>query len=125
MPNVLKVFLENGQTKSFKYDNKTTVKVRLDHIMNCDCFEHVEGHWSYLSLRSIAQFYELLILWQDVLDSLQEKLNITCIEHFTLVLQNMKSPTQYKMNLLHEHESLAEVRNNSSLAVNNIVCKLI
>ena len=27
MPNVLKVFLENGQTKSFKYDNKTTVKV--------------------------------------------------------------------------------------------------
>ena len=28
MPNVLKVFLENGQTKSFKYDNKTTVKVR-------------------------------------------------------------------------------------------------
>ncbi|XP_033743319.1 LOW QUALITY PROTEIN: uncharacterized protein LOC117329473 [Pecten maximus] len=26
MPNVLKVFLENGQTKSFKYDNKTTVK---------------------------------------------------------------------------------------------------
>jgi len=27
MPNVLKVFLDNGQTKSFKYDNKTTVKV--------------------------------------------------------------------------------------------------
>ncbi|KAK3596512.1 hypothetical protein CHS0354_021016 [Potamilus streckersoni] len=26
MPNVLKVFMENGQTKSFKYDNKTTVK---------------------------------------------------------------------------------------------------
>ncbi|GAB1600222.1 uncharacterized protein LOC106876727 isoform X2 [Argonauta hians] len=26
MPNVLKVFLENGQTKSFKYDKKTTVK---------------------------------------------------------------------------------------------------
>ena len=29
MPNVLKVFLENGQTKSFKYDNKTTVKVTV------------------------------------------------------------------------------------------------
>lgn len=29
MPNVLKVFLENGQTKSFKYDNKTTVKVSV------------------------------------------------------------------------------------------------
>lgn len=27
MANVLKVFLENGQTKSFKYDNTTTVQV--------------------------------------------------------------------------------------------------
>ena len=29
MPNVLKVFLENGQTKSFKYDSSTTVQVNL------------------------------------------------------------------------------------------------
>lgn len=28
MANVLKVFLENGQTKSFKYDSTTTVQVR-------------------------------------------------------------------------------------------------
>lgn len=27
MANVLKVFLENGQTKSFKYDSSTTVQV--------------------------------------------------------------------------------------------------
>lgn len=27
MANVLKVFLENGQTKSFKYDATTTVQV--------------------------------------------------------------------------------------------------
>ena len=27
MPDVLKVFLENGQTKSFKYDLTTTVRV--------------------------------------------------------------------------------------------------
>ena len=29
MPNVLKVFLENGQTKSFKYDSSTTVQVKI------------------------------------------------------------------------------------------------
>ena len=29
MPNVLKVFLENGQTKSFKYDSSTTVQVKM------------------------------------------------------------------------------------------------
>lgn len=27
LPNVLKVYLENGQTKAFKFDNTTTVKV--------------------------------------------------------------------------------------------------
>ncbi|PRD29512.1 UNVERIFIED_CONTAM: Frmpd4 [Trichonephila clavipes] len=29
MPNVLKVFLENGQTKSFKYDSTTTVQINI------------------------------------------------------------------------------------------------
>ncbi|XP_076446709.1 uncharacterized protein LOC143284028 isoform X2 [Babylonia areolata] len=73
MPNVLKVFLENGQTKSFKYDNKTTVR--------------------------------------DVMVSLQEKLNLTCVHHFSLVLQNMKnnSGTAAKMTLLQHHETLAEI----------------
>lgn len=27
MPNVLKVYLENGQTKAFKFEANTTVKV--------------------------------------------------------------------------------------------------
>ncbi|XP_064636403.1 uncharacterized protein LOC135493223 isoform X2 [Lineus longissimus] len=71
MPNVLKVFLENGQTKSFKYDSKTTVK--------------------------------------DVLYSLQEKLSIVCIEHFALVLQDMRSPSHGKMNILKEDETLSEI----------------
>uniref|UniRef100_A0A669DW99 FERM domain-containing protein n=1 Tax=Oreochromis niloticus TaxID=8128 RepID=A0A669DW99_ORENI len=29
LPNVLKVYLENGQTKAFKFDNNTTVKKDL------------------------------------------------------------------------------------------------
>lgn len=32
MANVLKVFLENGQTKSFKYDTTTTVQVRIHYL---------------------------------------------------------------------------------------------
>ncbi|XP_060597612.1 serine-rich adhesin for platelets-like isoform X4 [Ruditapes philippinarum] len=71
MPNVLKVFLENGQTKSFKYDNKTTVK--------------------------------------DVVNSLQEKLNIKCIQHFNLVLHNMKSHMPGRMTLLQDHETVSEI----------------
>lgn len=29
MPNVLKVYLENGQTKAFRFERSTTVKVRM------------------------------------------------------------------------------------------------
>ncbi|XP_059147395.1 uncharacterized protein LOC131935096 isoform X2 [Physella acuta] len=71
MPNVLKVFLENGQTKSFKYDNKTTVK--------------------------------------DVVHSLLEKLNISCRQHFCLMLQNMKSNVPGHVTLLEEHETLVDL----------------
>jgi hypothetical protein len=37
MPNVLKVYLENGQTKSFRFDCSTSIKVRL-HLIS------VPGH---------------------------------------------------------------------------------
>jgi hypothetical protein len=43
LPNVLKVFLENGQTKSFKYDSSTTVKDVLESLqqkMAVRCPEH-------------------------------------------------------------------------------------
>uniref|UniRef100_A0A1I7USL6 FERM and PDZ domain-containing protein 4 n=1 Tax=Caenorhabditis tropicalis TaxID=1561998 RepID=A0A1I7USL6_9PELO len=33
LPNVLRVYLENGQTRSFKYDNTTTVKNILESIL--------------------------------------------------------------------------------------------
>ena len=34
LPNVLKVYLENGQTKAFKFDNSTTVKVSTEENLN-------------------------------------------------------------------------------------------
>ena len=59
------------------------------------------------------KFADVWLIWmfvfQDVLNSLQEKLSIMAIDHFALVLQNMKSPSHGKMTLLQEHESLAEV----------------
>ncbi|KAL8614814.1 hypothetical protein ACOMHN_055840 [Nucella lapillus] len=93
MPNVLKVFLENGQTKSFKYDNKTTVK---DVVMSLQ---------EKLNLSCVHRFS------LDVVMSLQEKLNLSCVHHFSLVLQNMKnnSGTAAKMTLLQHHETLAEI----------------
>ncbi|XP_023682292.1 FERM and PDZ domain-containing protein 4-like isoform X2 [Paramormyrops kingsleyae] len=71
MPNVLKVYLENGQTKSFRFDNSTSVK--------------------------------------DVILTLQEKLSITSIEHFSLMLEQRAEASPSKLLLLHEQEMLTQV----------------
>ncbi|KAF5288111.1 hypothetical protein FQA39_LY15498 [Lamprigera yunnana] len=71
MANVLKVFLENGQTKSFKYDAWTTV--------------------------------------HDVVTSLQNKLCIQATEHFSLVVEHIKSLKRNKLTLLDLSDTLARI----------------
>ncbi|KAF3694798.1 FERM and PDZ domain-containing protein 4 [Channa argus] len=71
MPNVLKVYLENGQTKSFKFDSNTSIK--------------------------------------DVILTLQEKLSIKSIEHFSLMLEQRSEGSASKLMLLHEQEMLTQV----------------
>ncbi|XP_069495831.1 FERM and PDZ domain-containing protein 4 isoform X2 [Ambystoma mexicanum] len=71
MPNVLKVYLENGQTKSFRFDSSTSIK--------------------------------------DVILTLQEKLSIKCIEHFSLMLEQRLEGAGTKLLLLHEQEMLTQV----------------
>uniref|UniRef100_A0A3Q3G7G5 FERM and PDZ domain containing 4 n=1 Tax=Labrus bergylta TaxID=56723 RepID=A0A3Q3G7G5_9LABR len=71
MPNVLKVYLENGQTKSFKFDSNTSIK--------------------------------------DVILTLQEKLSIKSIEHFSLMLEQRAEGSASKLMLLHEQEMLTQV----------------
>ncbi|XP_041440111.1 FERM and PDZ domain-containing protein 4 isoform X2 [Xenopus laevis] len=71
MPNVLKVYLENGQTKSFRFDSGTSIK--------------------------------------DVILTLQEKLSIKCIEHFSLMLEQTTEGAGTKLLLLHEQETLTQV----------------
>lgn len=85
MPNVLKVFLENGQTKSFKYDNNTKVK--------------------------------------DVIMSLKHKLCIQMIQHFALVLEQVKSLRRNKLTLLNPEHTIARVSSllRSILFENNAV----
>ncbi|XP_033481105.2 uncharacterized protein frmpd1a [Epinephelus lanceolatus] len=69
LPNVLKVYLENGQTKAFKFDPNTTVK--------------------------------------DIVMTLKEKLSLSHIEHFSLVLEQQHSIT--KLLLLHDEERIQQV----------------
>ena len=48
-------------------------------------------------------------LFQDVLLTLQEKLSIKCIEHFSLVLEQRMEGSGSKLLLLHEQEMLSQV----------------
>ncbi|MEJ1281270.1 FERM and PDZ domain containing 4 [Cricetulus griseus] len=74
MPNVLKVYLENGQTKSFRFDCSTSIK--------------------------------------DVILTLQEKLSIKGIEHFSLMLEQRTEGAGTKLLLLHEQETLTQSCND-------------
>ncbi|KAF0037907.1 hypothetical protein F2P81_010781, partial [Scophthalmus maximus] len=69
LPNVLKVYLENGQTKAFKFEPSTTVK--------------------------------------DIVMTLKEKLSLSRIEHFSLVLEQQHSIS--KLLLLHDEERIQQV----------------
>ncbi|XP_061580734.1 FERM and PDZ domain-containing protein 1 [Cololabis saira] len=69
LPNVLKVYLENGQTKAFKFEPNTTVK--------------------------------------DIVMTLKEKLSLSRIEHFSLVLEQQHSSN--KLLLLHDEERILQV----------------
>ncbi|XP_053230245.1 FERM and PDZ domain-containing protein 3 isoform X4 [Podarcis raffonei] len=71
IPNVLKVFLENGQVKSFTFDSRTTVK--------------------------------------DVMATLQDRLSLRRIEHFSLVLEYRSPERSHQFLLLQEKQPLAHV----------------
>nr|XP_016853591.1 PREDICTED: LOW QUALITY PROTEIN: FERM and PDZ domain-containing protein 3 [Anolis carolinensis] len=71
IPNVLKVFLENGQIKSFTFDGRTTVK--------------------------------------DVMMTLQDRLSLRYIEHFSLVLEYSSPEQSHKFLLLQDKQPLAHV----------------
>lgn len=49
-------------------------------------------------------------LLQDVILTLQEKLSIKCIEHFSLMLEERTEGSGNRLLLLHEQEMLAQVK---------------
>ena len=51
---------------------------------------------------------------QDVLDSLQAKLGLKAVAHFSLVVEHVKSLKRNKLTLLNPRDTLAKV-NRSSL----------
>lgn len=61
MPNVLRVFLENAQTKSFKYDQTTTVEVSVFSVSPGVTSNHpVLGRFGIASGETVLTKYGIL-----------------------------------------------------------------
>lgn len=75
-----------------------------------------------LGLFFLSMVYFLYL--QDVVQSLKEKLNIKRVQHFNLVLQNMKSHGPCQMTLLQEHETLAEVGGQTPLMLSLLLMSI-
>lgn len=58
----------------------------------------------------IVELTMTLSMWKDVIMTLQEKLSIKCIEHFSLMLEHRAEGSASKLMLLHEQEMLTQVR---------------
>lgn len=52
------------------------------------------------------------VFLQDVVSSLKEKLCLNAIEHFSLVLEHVKSLKRNKLTLLDSQQTLVKVRNS-------------
>lgn len=71
-----------------------------------------------------------LSVWKDVILTLQEKLSIKSIEHFSLMLEQRSEGSASKLMLLHEQEMLTQVRGLSWMLQNtkhtspNSFCKV-
>lgn len=150
MANVLKVFLENGQTKSFKYDNTTTVQVCCNMLMSvvslidqlqfvvslCRCFLSVSKNFNSRTIRARARRHHwpehaphlhVHTFWnrshiKDVVTSLRDKLCLSAEEHFSLVLEHVKSLKRNKLTLLDPQETLARVSDDTDCTETCTLC---
>ena len=59
---------------------------------------------------------------QDVLDSLQAKLGLKAVAHFSLVVEHVKSLKRNKLTLLNPRDTLAKVNRSSLFHSNLFVC---
>lgn len=93
--------------KKIKLKVANHMKVLMNlFVMNCFCVPL----WSWLWLCTIITITTDFFIIKDVILTLQEKLSIKSIEHFSLILEQRAEGSASKLMLLHEQEMLTQVR---------------
>lgn len=73
------------------------------------CQQPVTFHWNQQIFQFLSLFLFHLFGKQDVVTSLRDKLCLSAEEHFSLVLEHVKSLKRNKLTLLDPDETLARV----------------
>ncbi|KAM9835453.1 FERM and PDZ domain-containing protein 3 isoform 4-T4 [Syngnathus typhle] len=86
IPNVLKVFLENGQIKSFTFDSRTTVRDVISSLQDRLSLRYIEHFALVLEGGGLDQSQKLILLQEN---QPLTHVNTTCVVHRTY-FQGMK-----------------------------------
>ncbi|KAK8376636.1 hypothetical protein O3P69_009922 [Scylla paramamosain] len=128
MPNVLKVFLENGQTKSFKYDSSTTVGDVLDSLHQKLGIKRSPGSQLVPGAQHLRCLYRVTFVPRDAYDLLRkdsmafEYLYLQCCND---VIQERFSPelkydVALRLAALHIQQHALSNNMSSKVSVKNI-----
>ncbi|RXM33084.1 FERM and PDZ domain-containing protein 3 [Acipenser ruthenus] len=115
IPSVLKVFLENGQIKSFTFDSRTTVRDVMMSLQDRLSLRYIEHFSLVLESGGLNQSSRLHLLQDtqplshDVMMSLQDRLSLRYIEHFSLVLESGGLNQSSRLHLLQDTQPLSHV----------------
>uniref|UniRef100_A0A8C2B5J4 FERM and PDZ domain containing 3 n=2 Tax=Cyprinus carpio TaxID=7962 RepID=A0A8C2B5J4_CYPCA len=94
IPNVLKVFLENGQIKSFTFDSRTTVRDVISSLQDRLSLRYIEHFALVLESGGLAQNQRLHLLQENQplshVSKCHPKTTDWCIT-FTLMFKSFKS----------------------------------
>lgn len=77
----------------------------------------------YIHINLFYDFICFLFFVQDVVTSLRDKLCLNADEHFSLVLEHVKSLKRNKLTLLDPDETLARVRATTTYIPNTYFLK--
>ena len=105
------------RTKVFEYPRLfpwVTSLLALKHLSQFKSHGIVETFYylweNFLFLDSKSKYNHKHLSFQDVLDSLQAKLGLKAMSHFSLVVEHVKSLKRNKLTLLNPRDTLAKVR---------------
>lgn len=126
----------DGQEEVYRYFYRTTQSCLLQSVCKCrikckltfltaQCFcaalpaPHLAQHLCPAAIKYIVSEDLTFLVHQDIVMTLKEKLSLSRIEHFSLVLEQQHSIS--KLLLLHDEERIQQVQTQGQCSFQRVV----